>query len=329
MKQTEKIREELIVYFFIFCLGVFVILTVWVFNKWYKKKQIKKAEYIDFEKELSLSKIEQNSNNANETSNFRCSNCGSTNPIEARFCNKCGSPNFDVFRTNENKIIDLDAFERFATFKERFLAKLIDLFILLIIMSIIFLTIYGDSPYNLINYWFVLLWSTCLIVLYDSIWLSSSFQATPGRFWMHLQVVRTNSKSISFFYAVLRDIAEWISGATFSLGYFMMILNKENMTLHDYIVSSVVVKKKIIANKEQKYFHYRNIAFLGMGGICLGFLTLLKTGGRNLESEKLGSYFAGIMFAYGFLLIALIISLLNRIITRKWLKNIYTTTWYI
>jgi glucan phosphoethanolaminetransferase (alkaline phosphatase superfamily) len=58
-------------------------------------------------------------------------------------------------------------------------------------------------------------------------------------------------------------------------------------------------------------------------------LTLLKTGGRNLESEKLGSYFAGIMFAYGFLLIALIISLLNRIITRKWLKNIYTTTWYI
>lgn len=324
-----KMGENIILFFIIFMSGLFLVTIIWIFNKLLKMKQVKNAELIDFEKELLIQPDDQITEVVSVSNGLICSNCGATILKEIKFCSSCGSPNTNVFQTIKTKSIDLESFERLATFKERLLAKLIDFFFLIVIMIFALpaiLEVYPDYPKN---QWILMIVGTVITILYHSIWLSSSYQATPGRFLKHLQVVRTNSKAISFPFAVLRDLAEWITTATFFIGYLIMLLNKDKMTLHDYLVSTIVVKRKPDIRKESIYFHYRNIVYLGYGGILMGFITIFLSGKTMSEIDKIGDYIGGVASIYAILLVVLFFKYIKKAMTGQWTNSQYNITWPI
>lgn len=326
---NKMMGKNIIMILTIFLSGLFLVVIIWIFNKLLKMKQIKNAEPIDFEKELLNQPGDQFQEMANVSKGFICSNCGSAIPKDTKFCSICGSPNSNVFQTIKTKTIDLESFERLATFKERLLAKLIDFFFLIVIMTFALPAILEYYPEYPQNQWILMIVGTVITILYHSIWLSSSYQATPGRFLKHLQVVRTNSKAISFPFAVLRDLAEWITCATFFIGYLLMLLNKDKMTLHDYLVSTIVVKRKPDIKKESIYFHYRNIVYLGYGGILMGFFTIFLSGKTMNEVDKIGGYIGGVVSVYAILLVVLFFKYLKKIMTGKWTNSQYNITWPI
>ena len=324
-----KMGENIIWFFTIFLSGLILVLLIWIFNKLLKMKQIKNAEPIDFEKELLIQQDDQITEVKSVFNSLVCSNCGSSILKDAKFCSTCGSPNTNVFQTIKTKSIDLESFERLATFKERLLAKLIDFFFLIVIMTFALPAILEFYPEYPQNQWILIVVGTVITILYHSIWLSSSCQATPGRFLKHLQVVRTNSKTISFPFAVLRDLAEWITTATFFIGYLLMLINKDKMTLHDYMVSTIVVRRKPDIKKESIFFHYRNIVYLGYGGILMGFFTIFLSGKNMSEIDKIGVYIGGVISVYAILLVVLFFKYIKKAITGQWTNSQYNITWPI
>ncbi len=72
--------------------------------------------------------------------------------------------------------------------------------------------------------------------------LSSKWQATPGKRLMGMRVIRTNGKPIGFWFGVGRFFAYYISMIPLGIGFLMIAWSDEKKALHDRICGTRVVR---------------------------------------------------------------------------------------
>lgn len=80
-------------------------------------------------------------------------------------------------------------------------------------------------------------------VLYGAFMESSKFQATIGKMALGLKVTSVDGNKLTFVMALLRHIGKIVSGFIIFIGYIMAAFTEKKQALHDFIASSVVVKK--------------------------------------------------------------------------------------
>jgi uncharacterized RDD family membrane protein YckC len=124
---------------------------------------------------------------------------------------------------------------KFAGFWVRFVAFLIDTFVLLIIVKLPISLAFGqNTAANLVI--------SVIDALYFAIFESSSQQATPGKLALGLRVVDDEGNRISFIRALGRYLCKIVSGIILCIGFFMAGWTKEKTALHDLMVSTRVIK---------------------------------------------------------------------------------------
>jgi Tfp pilus assembly protein PilE len=80
-------------------------------------------------------------------------------------------------------------------------------------------------------------------LVYYAAFESSSLMATPGKMALGIIVCDMHGGRMSFWRALGRNIAKWISNITLYVGYFMAGFTQRRQALHDMICSCLVVKK--------------------------------------------------------------------------------------
>lgn len=182
-----------------------------------------------------------------------CSSCGSQNPGDSRFCNRCGypiamtggstttqpqynpqplytqsyPPNYYELRQNEYGV-----FRGYAGFWLRFVAIIIDG---LILMPVNFLITSMFGKYSIM--WILASW------LYFSIFESSKLRATPGKLALGLTVTDMDGSQIGFGKATGRHFGKIVSGLILFIGYMMAGWTERKQGLHDMMANCLVVNK--------------------------------------------------------------------------------------
>jgi uncharacterized RDD family membrane protein YckC len=82
-----------------------------------------------------------------------------------------------------------------------------------------------------------------LNILYEALFLSSSWQATPGKRLMGLKVVDMNFQPISFWKAAGRSLGKILSTIILYIGFIMAAFTKNKQALHDIMSGTFVVRK--------------------------------------------------------------------------------------
>ncbi len=93
--------------------------------------------------------------------------------------------------------------------------------------------VYGIFAANLV--WGSVVW------LYHGVLESSNWQATIGKRALGIYVVDKGGQRISFCRAGGRNLAEFLSVATFGLGYLIVAVTREREALHDMLAGTLVV----------------------------------------------------------------------------------------
>jgi uncharacterized RDD family membrane protein YckC len=125
----------------------------------------------------------------------------------------------------------------YASFGERFIARLIDGFILLI--PSLFLP-------------FVLPW------LYFALQEGSDGGATIGKRAMGIRVLSTEGRSVGFGTATGRFLCHFINLFTLGIGYLLMLFNARSQGLHDIITSTIVVKSSSTSQASRPADHAKD-----------------------------------------------------------------------
>ncbi len=69
----------------------------------------------------------------------------------------------------------------------------------------------------------------------------SRFQATPGMMAVKIKAVRPDGSRITYLRSLGRELASYISLALMGIGFFMMLWDPENRTLHDRMADTRVI----------------------------------------------------------------------------------------
>jgi len=80
-------------------------------------------------------------------------------------------------------------------------------------------------------------------ILYEAVFLSSAWQATPGKRLLGLKVVDQNGLPISFWRASGRTAGKILSSILL-IGYIMAFFTKDKRALHDLMAGTIVIKDK-------------------------------------------------------------------------------------
>jgi len=136
----------------------------------------------------------------------------------------------------------------YAGFGIRFLAWLIDFFILSFLSFIIgfifggfaYLIGWSGASVDLVAYFLGLVTG----LLYLTLFWSSSFQGTPGKILLGLKIVDVNGNKISYSTALIRYISTFISSLLLGIGYLLIIFDGRKQALHDKLASTYVIKVK-------------------------------------------------------------------------------------
>ncbi len=122
---------------------------------------------------------------------------------------------------------------KYAGYWPRMWAYNTDLLVLLPIFYTISLFIIQDR----------LLYVACLIVTftYHATFESSTYQATPGKMILKLQVISENGNQISFGCALLRFVLKVVSLTILYIGFIMIGFTKKGQALHDKVAKTLVI----------------------------------------------------------------------------------------
>lgn len=110
----------------------------------------------------------------------------------------------------------------FATFGERFVARLLDVLIV-VIPSVCF---------PLIGSW-----------LYFALQQSGPLQATVGQRTMDINVLSMDGQKVNFGQATGRYFGNYLNMLTFCVGYFLFFTNDKSQCLHDIVSQCIVVRE--------------------------------------------------------------------------------------
>ncbi len=80
-----------------------------------------------------------------------------------------------------------------------------------------------------------------LAFLYHPVMESSRWQATLGKRLCGLTVITTAGRRISFARALVRQLAKYLSGALFGIGFWMIAFTSRKRGLHDMIAGTLVM----------------------------------------------------------------------------------------
>jgi len=80
-------------------------------------------------------------------------------------------------------------------------------------------------------------------ILYEAVFLSSPWQASPGKRLLGLKVVDQNGLPISFWRAFGRTAAKILSSILL-IGYIMAFFTKDKRALHDLMAGTIVIEGK-------------------------------------------------------------------------------------
>lgn len=124
----------------------------------------------------------------------------------------------------------------YAGFWKRFIAHIIDGFVLLLIG-------YSISKLNKDTYILGLL--DMLVSFFYYVGLESSEkQATLGKLVMNIKVTDTNGRRIGFGQATIRYLGKILSGFLLMIGYLMVAFTEKKQGLHDLIAKTYVIQDK-------------------------------------------------------------------------------------
>ena len=145
------------------------------------------------------------------------------------------------------------AIQKYAGFWIRFLAALIDGFIMNIaavalafVIGIAMGTAMAFSEQGFKDGNFLLYFSLSAMVtqfLYFSLLESSSWRATVGKRLLGIIVTDEHGKRISFLRACSRYLAKFISALILCIGYLMVAFTAKKQGLHDKMAATLVLKK--------------------------------------------------------------------------------------
>lgn len=139
----------------------------------------------------------------------------------------------------------------YATFKQRLGAAILD-YLILIIPNYLISDIVGGKNIvdeiinNNVQMSSIvgLLLQTLLSLLYFAFMESSKARATVGKQALNIQVVTISEEQVSFARAFGRNFGKNLSFLLILLGYFMMLWDHRNQTLHDKMAGTLVINKK-------------------------------------------------------------------------------------
>lgn len=78
-----------------------------------------------------------------------------------------------------------------------------------------------------------------IAVYYIFFWIIAGY--TPGKAFMGLRIITTDGRKISFFRALLRYLAYFLSAGLFFLGFFWILIDDRRQGWHDKIAGTLVV----------------------------------------------------------------------------------------
>jgi uncharacterized RDD family membrane protein YckC len=167
-----------------------------------------------------------------------CPQCGKQANAAQKLCAGCGAA-LDPSATLAAgpRHAPLDASSVYASLGRRLLAYLID-YVLYIVLLLLVVTIAGAGRYpGLLLVWLLVVW------LYKAGMESSKHQATLGKLALNIQVSTEDGERLSFPHATGRMVAYLISNSIALISFLIAAVTSRRQSLHDLIVSTVVVHK--------------------------------------------------------------------------------------
>lgn len=137
----------------------------------------------------------------------------------------------------------------FASFDQRLLAMVIDLFfitlvyVLLLLLSFVFIE--GQAARISVAFAGIPLIPLAKLI-YGSVTEASARQAGIGKRLMNIKVCSLNGNRISLANAFGRNMGKVISAAPFFFGYLYSFLNKKQQCFHDVMAKTLVTKERLI-----------------------------------------------------------------------------------
>ncbi len=160
-----------------------------------------------------------------------------------------------VFVQKLKEGVQLSGTMAYAGFWIRAGAKIIDMFILWAIQTIVYIPLFAiipsmaKSPGNAQDFSSLIIvqaiFSIIPIVLQAAYvtWFLGKFGATPGKMACRLKVVSFDGEKITYSKAFGRYFAEIISGLILGIGYILVAFDDQKRALHDHICNTRVVRK--------------------------------------------------------------------------------------
>lgn len=110
----------------------------------------------------------------------------------------------------------------------------------------IFFQLLFHQPFDNFGFWEMLAYYGIITLigwLYDSIFWSSKYEATPGKLLLGMKVTDLSGQRISFKRASIRWLGKIIAYLTFGIGFMIIGFTSKKQGLHDYIAKTVVIQR--------------------------------------------------------------------------------------
>ncbi len=169
-----------------------------------------------------------------------CSNCLTGNNNFEMKCNNCGNVIDESLKFNRINNAD---------FLSRFVATLIDFFIILIIWTVISFVLVAlipikmfkiqESTLKIILYVF----GVILMIIYNVAFEISDKQATIGKQLFKMSVGDSLNRPISLLISLKRNIYKLLTCLTLGVGYLIIIFHEHKQSLHDIIANTYVFRE--------------------------------------------------------------------------------------
>jgi uncharacterized RDD family membrane protein YckC len=130
----------------------------------------------------------------------------------------------------------------YASVGRRFVAMLIDGFVIMILTSILsalMMSYIAENPALFAGYFVLVL---LILWLYEAILTSSSNQGTLGKMAMGIVVTNGTGERLSFVHSTGRYFSKFIS-SLLGIGYIIAFFTERNRALHDMMASTVVLRR--------------------------------------------------------------------------------------
>lgn len=133
----------------------------------------------------------------------------------------------------------------YAGFWKRFLADILDIFLLVIFNQAInkIFTFAFERRLNEFSLLFIISAVNILAGIAYYVFFNGNYGATPGKMAIGVKIVNTDGSPISYWKAFARYFGEMLSGAILGIGYYVAAFDDQKRTLHDRLCSTLVIKK--------------------------------------------------------------------------------------